>query len=158
MPSTNCTVQEVEWKVRLEISRCQVSVLCFLKENRLALWFSYISPPSNRRTLVNPGCPKQRYICTIVRFLQHFFLQFYQLFLGILFYRRSLVVKTNAKTPNRLFLFFKNEKPPTYDEAVNEEEGEWSSLQGNPSHDRNTPADLPDLAKNGEYSYTCLPR
>jgi len=46
--------------------------------------------------------------------------------------KRSLIVQTTAGNPSKFYLFFKPkpERPPTYDEAVHEEEGsqEWSAL------------------------------
>jgi len=42
--------------------------------------------------------------------------------------KRNLIVKTTAKNPNKLFLFFKSKQecPPTYDEAVyDEESAQW---------------------------------
>merc|ERR1711971_269708 len=49
--------------------------------------------------------------------------------------KKSLIVQTSGgKNPSKLYLFFKSkqERPPTYDEAVYDEEGgsqEWSALQ-----------------------------
>ena len=46
--------------------------------------------------------------------------------------RRNLVVKTTAKNPNKFFLLFKSsgERPPTYDEAVHDEESaEWVQVR-----------------------------
>jgi len=60
--------------------------------------------------------------------------------------KRNLIVKTTAQNPNKFFLFFKSrqERPPTYDEAVHDEESaEWIQ-------DRGSKAGLPDLSKNGE--------
>ena len=49
-------------------------------------------------------------------------------------FRRNLVVKTTDKNPNKYFLFFKSpsERPPTYDEAVHDEESaEWVQVSQN---------------------------
>jgi len=61
--------------------------------------------------------------------------------------KRNLVVKTTAKNPNKLFLFFKSpgERPPTYDEAVHDEESaEWVQDVGGKN------SGLQDPSKNGE--------
>jgi len=66
--------------------------------------------------------------------------------------KRNLVVKTTAKNPNKFFHFFKpkHECPPTYDEAVNDEEHggqDWSTLD----HRRDKPdLEIQDTSKNGE--------
>jgi len=66
--------------------------------------------------------------------------------------RRNLIVKTTAKNPNKFFHFFKpkHECPPTYDEAVNDEEHggqDWSTLD----HRRDKPdLEIQDTSKNGE--------
>jgi len=66
--------------------------------------------------------------------------------------KRDLVVKTTTQNPNKFFHFFKGkaECPPTYDEAVNDEDQsqEWSSLQ-DPSQKKDDP-ELQDPSKNGE--------
>ena len=61
-------------------------------------------------------------------------------------------MKTTSKNPNKFFHFFKpkHECPPTYDEAVNDEEHvgqDWSTLEH-----RRDKADLEiqDTSKNGE--------
>jgi len=66
--------------------------------------------------------------------------------------KRNLIVKTTAKNPNKFFHFFKpkHECPPTYDEAVNDEEHggqDWSTLD----HRRDKPdLEIQDTSKNGE--------
>jgi len=66
--------------------------------------------------------------------------------------KRSIIVKTTSKNPNKFFHFFKpkHECPPTYDEAVNDEEHvgqDWSTLEH-----RRDKADLEiqDTSKNGD--------
>ena len=62
------------------------------------------------------------------------------------------MVKTTTQNPNKFFHFFKGkaECPPTYDEAVNDEDQsqEWSSLQ-DPSQKKDDP-ELQDPSKNGK--------
>jgi len=66
--------------------------------------------------------------------------------------KRSIIVKTTAKNPNKFFHFFKpkHECPPTYDEAVNDEEHtgqDWSTLD----HRRDKPdLETQDTSKNGD--------
>jgi len=66
--------------------------------------------------------------------------------------KRSIIVKTTAKNPNKFFHFFKpkHECPPTYDEAVNDEEHvgqDWSKLD----HRRDKPdLETQDTSKNGD--------
>ena len=61
-------------------------------------------------------------------------------------------MKTTSKNPNKFFHFFKHkhECPPTYDEAVNEDEHsqEWSTLQET-SKDKHD-LEVQDPSKNGE--------
>jgi len=67
--------------------------------------------------------------------------------------KRNLIVKTTSKNPNKFFHFFKHkhECPPTYDEAVNEDEHsqEWSTLQDTGSGDKHN-LEAQDQPKNGE--------
>jgi len=66
--------------------------------------------------------------------------------------KRSIIVKTTSKNPNKFFHFFKpkHECPPTYDEAVNDEEHvgqDWSTLD----HRRDKPdLEIQDTSKNGD--------
>jgi solute carrier family 6 noradrenalin transporter-like protein 2 len=61
--------------------------------------------------------------------------------------KRNLIVKTTTKNPNKFFHFFKprHECPPTYDEAVNDDE--WSTLD--PTGDKQD-LEIQDPSKSGE--------
>merc|ERR1719422_1008148 len=66
--------------------------------------------------------------------------------------KRNLIVKTTAKNPNKLFLFFKSKQecPPTYDEAVyDEESAQW--LQDKEGRQRTIGAS--DPSKNVEDAH-----